>query len=33
MKPIYHLEMEVKRDKSVIKSFEIGYESSEKKCI
>lgn len=25
--------MEVKRDKSVIKSFEIGYESSEKKCI
>lgn len=31
MKPIYHLEMEVKRDKSVIKSFEIGYESSEKK--
>lgn len=29
MKPIYHLGMEIKRDQSVIKSFEIGYESSE----
>lgn len=30
MKPIYRLGMEIKCHQSVIKSFEIGYESSEK---